>query len=115
MRAAILAELNTLGPQAEDYILNAVSGSYTLEQAVEAEDRYTIVQALRKGAKDTRAGAYHALANPSLYQLLSVTGPNDLEHLASDVETGRKNSQDVTNAMGYFADQIREALRHPYC
>lgn len=82
---------------------------------MEAEDRYAIVQALLKGAGDTRAGAYHAISNPSLYRLLSVTGPCELEQLASDVAAGRKNGQDVTNAMGYFADQVREALRHPYC
>lgn len=114
LSAAILSELNSLGPQAYDYVMSAVSGLNKLEQAVKSGDRYAIVQNLLEGAQATKAGAYHTISNPALYRLCSVTGPFEVEHLAYDVAAGKKNGQDVTDAIGIFAARIRAALQYPF-
>lgn len=112
--AALLAELDSLGPQALEFILNGVLGTNNLKRLVESGDRNAIVQSLLDGAAATKAGAYHALSNPALYRLDSVIGPYELQQLAYDVAAGIKNGQDVTNAYGLFTAQVREALKRPW-
>lgn len=114
MCAAFLAELHSLGLQALGYIFEAIADTYAVRQAVASGDRNAVVQALLDGARDAQAGAYHTQPNPALYQLASETGLLEVVELASEVAAGRKGGDDVRNTMGLFADQVREALRHPY-
>ena len=114
MNAALLGELNTLGPQAIGYVVGALITDNNLKRAVESGNRNAIVQALLNGAAYTEASAYHTLPNPALYKLVTGQGPAELKQLAYQVAIGTKNGQDVYNAIGQYAAQVEQVDQNPF-
>lgn len=100
--------IESLGEQSRLYIEKLKADVEQQKEAVASGNKKKIEKALDKGAKDTKAGAYHTKSNTKLFELAEDTAPAKLEETEKQIEQGKAGGAAVTKLMGQFAKLVRE-------